>query len=427
VPTGLPAIQIPVANLDRDVVVETEAAPSLQVSRRGHVMLMSNDANIRGAAFVRLGRTDKHIPIRDPVFDQATFTISPGANPRARYALHFHEAGCDLADLAAPARVEESVVEDAIGWGFVNHSSTVRFVRNVAYDFVGAGFVAEDGDEAGAFDGNLAIGGKSTGSGPNVPESNPDLPEESMKFVREMFSNLPRITIGDMGFGGHGFWFQGPDLTVVNNISCGNKGAGFVYWASGKFDPATHLFTGFPVARLPAGSDPQVFDYAPALADINQVAVREFSQNRAFANFIGLKIRFSHGFGNAPRRVGTDFNAHLVGQPAFGPSLIASSTFWDNRIGLLASYTRMNFRDLLIVGPPPDQQVSINYQPSIGLIVRGPHVLDFVAGVRIRGYNEGAYDEGCDRPDGENTSLDAEGLRIDGDPVDVTTLPPCGP
>ena len=45
------------------------------------------------------------------------------------------------------------------GWGFVNHGSSVIFSGNVAYDYTGAGFVAEAG-MSGEFLDNLAVGGR---------------------------------------------------------------------------------------------------------------------------------------------------------------------------------------------------------------------------------------------------------------------------
>ena len=64
------------------------------------------------------------------------------------------------------------------------------------------------GDEIGSFVGNIAIG--STGSG-------------------EVESAISQ----DFGHQGDGFWFQGPGVTVTNNIAAGNDGNAFIFLRAG--------------------------------------------------------------------------------------------------------------------------------------------------------------------------------------------------
>ena len=156
----LPTLRIQVANLTRNVVIDSEAT---SIDRYGHVMFMHNpDVSINFVAFNHLGRTDKSQPINDAVVD-ANWQLEPGTgtNPRGRYAVHFHRTG--TVNNGDPAIVHGSVVDGSPGWGFVNHSSFVDMSDNVSFDATGAGFVTEAGDEIGSFTNNLAIG--STGSG----------------------------------------------------------------------------------------------------------------------------------------------------------------------------------------------------------------------------------------------------------------------
>ena len=241
-----------VANLTRDIVVQT-VATGTNLYPTGHVMLMTNNVYINGVEFDNLGRTDKRVAVTDPLLPETSTPTSSGSagmttdyndgnftqthvvngrftNPRGRYAVHFHEAGTGA---AKPAVVSNCVVNGTPGWGFVNHESSVNFSNNVCFDFDGAGFATEDGTETGSFDGNIAIGGLSSGEFSNQ---------------REIFGNRTRGDQGDTGFNGSGFWLESPDVTVKNNVAAGCKGSGFFFWCGGRFDtlealdPSTGLF-----------------------------------------------------------------------------------------------------------------------------------------------------------------------------------------
>jgi hypothetical protein len=135
--------RVHIANVTRNAVIESEGTA---IDRRGHVMFMHNrDVNIGFAGFYRLGRTDKSKPINDAVV-QSDWTLKPGTgtNVRARYAVHFHRNG--VTDNSAPSLVVGSAVVDSPGWGFVNHSSDVNMIGNIAFDVHGAAFTTEVGD-----------------------------------------------------------------------------------------------------------------------------------------------------------------------------------------------------------------------------------------------------------------------------------------
>jgi hypothetical protein len=182
-----------VADMTRNVVLQS--ANPADADGHGHVMFMNAAVNISYAGFYSLGRTNKLLAINDPQLDANGMLIpGTGTNPRGRYAVHFHHTGTDASMM--PATVTGSVVENSPGWGYVNHDSYVNFTDNVSYNVAGAGFVTESGSEIGSFIGNFAI--RDTGLG-----GNPD----------QMAKNA------DFGVDGDGFWFQGPAVTVQNNIA----------------------------------------------------------------------------------------------------------------------------------------------------------------------------------------------------------------
>jgi hypothetical protein len=96
------------------------------------------------------------------------------------------------------------------GWGIVNHSSNVDVSGNVVFNAVGAAFVTEAGDEIGTFDGNIAI--HSQGSGDGI---------ESRERVQ------------DFGHQGNGFWLQGGNVSVTNNVVSGQRAAAYIFFPVG--------------------------------------------------------------------------------------------------------------------------------------------------------------------------------------------------
>jgi hypothetical protein len=226
-------LRVHAGHLTRSVTFRSENTADL--TRRGHVMFMhSHDVVVENAAFVGLGRTDK---------SQAT---GP-ANPLGRYPVHFHHTG--VAPDAPAVRVEGSVVEGGPGWGFVLHQSRGDFTSNVAYDVLGAGFVAEDGNEVGTFAGNLAVYAK--GSGRTISE----------------------------GASGHGFWSESPGITMTGNVAAGTAGAAFIHFPGEETDAARFLLANVP------GLEGQTGAVAPA-----KVAPFPFADNTAYASRAGLEL-----------------------------------------------------------------------------------------------------------------------------------------
>jgi hypothetical protein len=249
-------LSISIANLSRNIILEADN-PTIVAQRPHMVFFQSPNVQIENIAVSGFGRTDKSIPINDPVVINGVLQPGTGTNPRARYALHFHHTGVD--PLVAAARVSGSVVTDSPGWGFVNHQSNVDFTANVALNVRGSSFVTEDGNEIGSFDRNLSI--NSTGAA-----------WESMQTRRANH---------DFAFNGHGFWMQGPGVELTGNIAAGSRLSGFVY------------FTASSKALIDAVNldDPSMAGNQKAVP-VGSVPWKKFANNVSIASQIGLDVWF---------------------------------------------------------------------------------------------------------------------------------------
>lgn len=314
--------QIHIANLTRNVIVQSEkfVDQSYQdldnIAGRGHVMTCTNDASFYNAAFIGLGRTNKRQYNTDP----NPTNPDSYANPRGRYSLHFHECGNrDLTEVAGV--ISGCVVWDTPGWGYVNHSSYVFMTNCVAYNFAGAGFVTQDGDEAGNFVRCLAIGGTGLGRFP---------------YARTVFGDNPRMSHSDMGFHGDGFWFQGPDCRVIDNIAAACKGSGFMFWAMGRYDETTKHMTSFWRTRTATRCRNYLFD---GKFVIGHVPLRQVSGNTAYACMTGVKFRFQNNIGSSAINgfPGTLFNG-VVGQNVFTPGKLTNTWIWNCLNGVHCGY-----------------------------------------------------------------------------------------
>ena len=301
------SFQVHVANLNRNAVIESE---SIVTDRRGHVMFMHNrDVDIFYAGFYHLGRTDKSVVINDSVV-QSDWTLKPGTgtNQRARYSIHFHRTG--LTNDGNPATIAGSAVVDSPGWGYVNHSSNVDMIANVAFDVRGAAFATEVGDEIGGFYGNMAIG--STGSGEEINA---------------------RESRQDFGHQGDGFWFQGGGVSVVGNISAGHEAHAFVYYTRGLIEV---MFP--PPFRAVNLADPSIAQGRAAI-DVFDVPVTNFRGNIGYSSAVGLKVRY-----------------HLLDSTHWQDSLFENSIFWNNPLGVAIRYAQnIHLRNLTIVHAPGSQ------------------------------------------------------------------------
>jgi hypothetical protein len=301
-------LEVHVAHLTRNAVFESESPIT---ARRGHVMFMHDrDVEIEYAGFYKLGRTDKLQVVNDSVVNSDwKLQSGTGTNQRARYPVHFHRNG--LTKDGNPSVVKGSAVVDSPGWGFVNHSSYVDMIENVAYDVRGAAFATEVGDEIGGFYGNMALGTTGSGEADNSRET----------------------PFQDFGHQGDGFWFQGAGVSVVGNISAGNQGHAFAYYTRGLIEP--HGRGRFLSVNL---DDPSIANGEPTI-DVGQVPVTNFRDNIGYSSFMGLLIRY-----------------HLQESPHAQRSRFENSTFWNNQVGVGLHYTQnLILRDLEVIRIPDGQ------------------------------------------------------------------------
>ena len=270
--TPTPSVSTYVANMTRNIefVAEDESV----VAERPHMVFLHNpNVRIENVSVQGFGRTDKSIPINDPVVVNGVLQAGTGANPRARYAIHFHHTGVN--PNFAAAVVSGSVVDGSPGWGMVNHSSNVDMLNNIVYGVAGAAFATEDGNEIGLMQGNLAL--NTTG----------------------VFDNIhSRRNIHDYGFIGHGFWFQGPGVEAVNNIVVGASNAAFIYYTAS----SKNLFDAVNL------NDPSMAAGHLAVP-VGSVPVNKFSGNTAIASGVGLEFWHHQSMMTDGKSVVENFNA----------------------------------------------------------------------------------------------------------------------
>ncbi|CAA6803690.1 MAG: Unknown protein [uncultured Aureispira sp.] len=165
-----------VGNLSRNI--RFRSAFSTVIHQRGHLMAMHNPTNIqiRNAAFIDMGRTNKSKLLDDFLWSnwlqpkvftskisalgQECSELSPApiadvTNPRGRYSIHLHQTGASQGTNIV--HVTGNVVWGNPGWGITQHDSHADVSENVVYDVTGAGIVSESGSETGFWDNNLVV------------------------------------------------------------------------------------------------------------------------------------------------------------------------------------------------------------------------------------------------------------------------------
>lgn len=344
-------LSVYVANMNRNVVIMSEN-PSI-TQRRGHVMFMHNQrVEVENVGFYGLGRTDKRNPANDAVFDDEG-TLVLGLNQRGRYAVHFHRAGSSYDD--NPGLVSGSVVVDSPGLGYVNHDSYAHFRDNVAFNVVGSSFFTEFGNEIGSFERNLSI--RNTGSGDGLES---------------------REGIFDFGHGGHGFWFQGPGVEAVDNISTGARDSAFNFFTSSSMAK-------FDVANM---ADPSLAAGRDAIP-VGMVPLRKVEGNIAFGSRSGLETWFHQTNSSVGQSYIDDFTAWNVGRGVFNPytgrTTIRNATVIGNpdrpngtAFGRNNVTNQMTYEDVNAIG----WQVGIDVPVNRTTVIRDGH-FEAVQAVRI--------------------------------------------
>lgn len=406
----LPGETTHVANLTRNVVFRSETAGRTDAAlvRRGHVMSHSQDVQFRNVEFRNLGRTDKTRLVEDSrdgvalraKTGEATRVILPSTvdghvNQRGRYSIHFHRtlevknaAGDFINNWSNVAIVTGSVVNGSPGWGFVSHSSGVNFIDNVSFGAVGAGFVAEAGNEIGTWRGNLALQGAGNGAFPTRVVENTGL--QFPQAIRQRFTaetgetvvreqNL-RVLHGDLAFTGDGFWIQSPGLNVTNNVAAGMDGRGFTVYNQGLFETDWEQEVGFRRDLINWGDRSfrvwnATNDRHEGRAIVQDLSFNEFSNNTTYASFLGLQVRFQS-------QQNREFTTSLTGRvrqvgrgnPSTAGSVFSGFTGIRNEQGMTTSYlTNSRFNDFTFINDGPERYaLAVAAQTNIdGSIVFG--------------------------------------------------------
>ena len=329
-------LKVHVANLSRNVEFTSE---NTAIDRRGHVMFMhTKDVDVANAAFNDLGRTDKLRALDSPYFDDEGFFVEEtGSNTGGRYSVHFHRNGVERS--GSPAVIRGSVVAGNPGWGFVNHSSYVDFIDNVAFDVVGAAFSTEAGDEIGRFQDNLAIRMHGTGDEP-----------------------ISRQEDGDFGHAGDGFWLQGPGVVVENNVAAGATGSGLILYAEPLFEDGLGITT-FPSGNLP---DPSVAE-GDASVSVSLAPLARFSGNESYGSALGAQIYYHRTF------ITIEDEQEEQARFQFAPSLMEDMSLWNNSNGMQVNYTvDTDFRNFEIIGPA-DSSGDTGFDAASNFYNRGTH------------------------------------------------------
>ncbi len=382
-PTQASDLDVHVANLTRNIVVSSENPSVTSISGdfrkpRGHIMFMHNlNVDVRYVAANNLGRTDKSIILDDWDFSDLDANQNTGSavtnglrNPRGRYSFHFHRGGMNtsvfpakpITPLPTPAYMEGYVVNTDPGWGYVNHSSRVDFVRNVSYNVLGGAFNTEAGNETGSFVENIAIRtvnpqnpimtaprprNSYTGGGPT--NSLADLREERQDFAWQ----------------GDGFWFHGTGVSVQGNVVAGCTGHAFVYWTEGLIEKGLGMARGDIDAHVPAAEFPALNQalnnwkttYPNFVLDVWYLQPRSFKNNTAYNFARGVQTYYTHTeFHRKVDPIETDPNAWMNDLPAVYKDqlnlVFDSTTLWNiGRVGFEHNHTtNITIQNSRIVG-----------------------------------------------------------------------------
>ena len=377
-----------VANYTRNVTVETENAATAEVWERGHVMFMHSDqVDVRYAAFHELGRTDKSQPSIDiSDVDMASFDT----NVQGRYALHLHRTGVE--DIDNPTLLIGNAVFGSPGWGFVHHDSHAILANNASYNTFGAGYVAETGNETGAWHDNIAIYAQGVSWGDPKGTTN--------------------LSTFDIARGGDGFWFQGRLVASTDNVAA-SVNVGFTYFHR---DGDGRMIS----------FDAALFEFPEALYFKDNInpdtpSIRVFSGNETFAAKEGLHVV------KASPNQGNDVWSHLT-----------DFTAWSVQSGAHLEYTsHYILENFDIIGKEATSfskaRNGIEFGPNVTeVVIINPTIESFETGIDLRkhlvGFSTDSHDYVVINPTFINVAADYANYNPDLDTIlgwdDITTATP---
>ena len=229
----------------RNVILQSECRGV--VWRRGHNADVHHHAHVDKwhAQSIGLGRTDKSRPVgkinaaglfehydvaNDPTYASiVTETpLTARSNLAGRYSGHGHHLGQEHS--GHRPTVHGCYFEDSPGWLFSHHACDMDIQNCAFYDFFGAGLVAEQGDERGNWDGNIA--GHTHAVAPDI----------SLTTIPKIFEGLVGL-MGDNFKQGTPFAFRGRAVKSSRNIAYSGS------WAY-TFFHRSHNLAVFPINDL---------------------------------------------------------------------------------------------------------------------------------------------------------------------------------
>lgn len=364
-------LQLYVANTTRNISFETENADLVPTQQRAHVMFMHNpDVVVSNAGFYNLGRSDKSQVVDDPA-NNVDGSLGKGANRRGRYGLHFHRTGAE--DITGtPAMAQGNAVVGTPGWGIVHHDSHAVLQDNVVFDVVGAGIVAESGNETGAWKNNLTM--KTTG-----------VSWENIRQTEER-----RDQLFDLGFKGEGYWVQGAaQVAMVDNVATSTNSSGITV-----FGDTLHPETDFRdkgtirVDLLPAEIRALVAPAGQTEVDMTDIPLRQLTGFQSYNTQDGITL-WAHK---------TNFDGQLSFDslsPATAHNLrstIDDFQVWGVRgTGVKVQYSSYSdIKNGLIVGDPndPSGRGIFENHASYNINFDRLKVIGFEEGLKLESLNE---------------------------------------
>ncbi|MDA1053417.1 MAG: Ig-like domain-containing protein [Planctomycetota bacterium] len=387
-------LKVFVANTTRNVSFESEQGEDTSIKQRGYVTVHHDgDAEVYNAGFYNLGRSDKRVLVDDagtnrdgsagngtnirgrhPLELRATdlSTLAWDNNPEnARDTGHGPDDGHDHAHVHPSIDVPMSeVMGNAVvgshSFGINQHGGAINADLNVVYDVVGAGMMAERGDELGEWCVNTVM--KSRGSGKQT---------------------LDRQLRFDFGSEGSGYWLQGSSQVVqMANVAVSTNGSGLDL-----FGTAEKISRSRPVKWIGSASLPEdmrhIVTLPNGLIDIKDAPARGVMGFQAYNARRGIgtwmhqrnddgQLGFTHSWSGAhsERTVISDFKLWNI----FGSGI---ETVYSTQIDLVNG---------LIVGNPdspiPFGQVPTCEVHGMGISSNSPAQNFLFKNLRIEGFEK---------------------------------------
>jgi len=248
-------------NYTRNIRLATENGARLAASQRAHSIYLSTETTLQGVEFFEMGRTDKS---KRAVDAAKLADPTPTSNVKGRYPLHLHQQGFP-ADSLTPV-IRSVAIWSSPGWGFAQHGGKAFVYQSNVYNAFGSAFVAESGNETGAWVENTAIKGVG---------------------VNHIVKDGEDVIAFDLGRTGDGFWMQSRLVRMHRNVAAGMTGGiGFVF-----FHRNSDLGSRFPLAPefvRSALCTPGAMRFQNQ--SIDKPAIVQFTENEAFASERGFHV-----------------------------------------------------------------------------------------------------------------------------------------